>query len=35
MVLTMMDNYFLSVKDYPIDSYSWRDWIHWYYDIRN
>ena len=27
--MSMMSNYFLSVKDLPIDSYTWKDWIVW------
>ena len=27
--MSIMSNYFLSAKDLPIDSYSWKDWIIW------
>jgi len=27
--MSIMSNYFLSVKDLPIDSYLWKDWIVW------
>ena len=27
--MNIMSNYFLSVKDLPIDSYTWKDWIVW------
>jgi len=27
--MSIMSNYFLSVKDLPINSYTWKDWIIW------
>jgi len=30
--MSIMSNYFLSVKDLPIHSYLWKDWIVWMSD---